>query len=613
MRLFLLSALLFLATVVAAKPSVEHYSPPFWYIGMPNNTVQIILHGKDLKDSEIIVDQQGIRITEVYKVENPNYAIIDLQIDPVCTPGTYNIKIKNGTEEIVVGYELKARSTNHQEIRGLDNSDFIYLIFPDRFSNGDPKNDKVVGMTEQTLDRKEMFDRHGGDLQGIINHLDYVQSLGATALWLNPVQENDQPEESYHGYAITDHYQIDARLGTNELYKELVQKTHDRGMKMIMDVVFNHTGNNHWLIKDLPARDWIHQQETFERTNYRATTLMDPYASKYDRDLMTDGWFDTHMPDLNQANPFVARHLIQNSIWWVEYARIDAFRIDTYAYSDQQFMAEWALEVKMSNPSVTFFGETWVHGTPVQAWFTGNAKVRPNFQTGLPGVTDFQLYYAINEAMNGEFGWTDGVARIYYTLAKDYIYDNAYNNVVFVDNHDLSRFYSMVGEDLNKFKMGMAFLMTTRGIPMIYYGTEVLMKNYADPDGKVREDFPGGWDGDKLNYFKANSRSGDVEAAWNYISSLGKWRMRHPALHDGRLTQFVPEKGVYVYFRHNGLETIMVIMNTNEEAVDVNTDRFQELMGGYTKATEPMMGDTYKDLSSIKVQPNSVTILELMK
>lgn len=595
--------------------TLDRVDPPFWWAGMNQPRVQLLLHGRMLAGSTVSLAYPGLTVEGVSRVENPNYLFIDLYLDPAqVQPGTFNITLQRGQETLTVQYELKARRQEPNRIQGLDPSDLIYLIMPDRFANGDLANDKVPGMLQPEAHRTEQYGRHGGDIQGVIDHLDYLQDLGITTLWLNPAEENNQPHESYHGYAITDHYRIDPRLGDNELFRQLVEDCHRRGMKVIRDVVYNHVGDQHFFIRDLPMPNWVHQWDTFTKTSYRAPTLMDPYASERDRSLMAKGWFDTHMPDLNQSNPKVATYLIQNSIWWIEYAGYDGYRIDTYAYPDQQFMARWAEAIRAEYPQFTFFGETWVHGVPVQAWFTQETKGKA-FDSHLPGVTDFQLYYALNDALNQPFGWTEGVARLYYTLAKDYVYTDPTQNVVFLDNHDVSRFYSVAGENPAKYQMGVGFVLTTRGIPQVYYGTEILMRNYFDASNhdKVREEFPGGWPGDKANKFTAAGRTAEEQAAYTFFRTLARFRRESPALTEGRLMQFVPEAGVYVYFRYHPKQTVMVIMNQNEAAVKVPTGRFAERMTGFQGARDVITGATLSTLDQVEVAGPGIRILELTR
>ncbi|MCB0637481.1 MAG: glycoside hydrolase family 13 protein, partial [Lewinella sp.] len=586
-----------------------------WWTGMANPEVEILISDTEVRDLEPYVFYPGVEIRQVTRLENPNYLFVLLHIGPGTRPGTFAIELLDGAGKSTrqYPYELRARSTAPDRVQGLDASDLIYLIMPDRFANGDPGNDSVEGMQQTGINRDKVFFRHGGDLIGIMERLDYLGELGVTALWLNPVFENDEPYESYHGYAPTDHYHVDARLGTNEQYQQLVRLCHERGIKVVMDVIFNHVGDQHWFIRDLPSRDWIHQWPVYTKTTYRAPTLMDPYASAADRARMADGWFDKHMPDLNQSQPQLANYLIQNSIWWAAYTGQDAYRIDTYAYADQAFMSEWNRRMLMEFPTIGIYGEIWDHGMGIQAWFGEGDRRTAAADSHLPGVTDYQIFYAILEALSREQGWTDGVMRLYYTLAQDYLYADPFRNVLFLDNHDLSRFYTSVGEDLTKFKSGIALLLTLRGIPMLYYGTEILMTGSGGGAfGEAgRRDFPGGWSADEDDFFRARERREAVGEAFDYVQRLAQYRRSHPELFKGALTQFVPEDGVYVYFRHAGPQTLMVIFNSNEEAATVTTERFAERMGGYRQVLNVITGEMTRELRSFSLPAKGTLVLEL--
>lgn len=590
--------------------SQKRVEPPHWWVGMAHPTVELLIYDQAIRDFEPSLNYPGVQIKQVTRLQNPNYLFVELEIGPGTKAGTFTIRLKKEGEERSLEYTLHERKYAANSRLGLNDSDFIYLLMPDRFANGDPDNDTVEGMNQQGTNRAKMYFRHGGDLQGVLDHLDYLESLGVTALWLNPVLENDTHFESYHGYAITDHYRIDRRFGTNETYLQLVEACHARGIKVVMDIIHNHVGDTHWFIQDLPDETWIHQFDEFTKTTYRAPTLMDPYASRYDRERMSDGWFDGHMPDLNQQHPQLATYLIQNNIWWVEFSGQDAYRIDTYAYPDQVFMAEWGKRMQKEYPDFNFFGETWVHGPAVQAQFTQNNQLRPDYNSYLPGVTDFQLYYAINEALQQEQGWTSGAARIYYTLAQDFLYEDPTRNVIFLDNHDLSRFFSVMGEDLRKFKSGLTFLMSMRGIPMVYYGTEILMKNFTDPDGKVREDFPGGWPDDPVDKFQEAGRTAQEQEAFSYLQHLALYRKQSTALQSGKLTQFVPENGIYVYFRQDARQTIMVAMNTHAYPQVAELERFQEMLLGFEAGQDIPTGVRF-DLGSGRLDIPAFTTLLL--
>jgi len=545
---------------------------------MPNTELQVLLYADDISSGEVTIKQDGnsVELTRVEKFENPNYLNLHFDLSKVAEPQNFEIKVKGKGFKYFYNYQLKSRKNRK---RGLDPSDVVYLITPDRFANGDTENDIIEGFNQTSLNRSEPYDRHGGDIKGLIDHLDYIESLGMTAIWPNPLLENNQPEESYHGYAFTDYYNIDPRFGSNELYAALVDSLHSRGMKIIQDVVYNHIGNEHFLYKDLPDSSWFHFWPEYMRTNYRAPLLMDPYASVEQKKIMTDGWFDKHMPDLNQKNTTVAQYLIQQTLWWIEEFDIDALRIDTYAYPDQDFMREWGASVKEAFPDIFLFAETWVHGETVQGWFLGSGLgPAPNH---VDGLTDFQVYYAINDALTKDQGWTEGISRLYYTLSADYIYEDPNKMVTFLDNHDLARFFGYVNSDLDKMKIGLGMLFTLRGIPSIYYGTEILMKE-TDGHGKIREDFPGGWSTDSLNKFTEADRTADENTIWNYIQKLSELRKTSSAIQNGKLTQFIPENGLYVYFRHDEKETYMILINVSEEEREWSKSSYSERLDGYT-------------------------------
>lgn len=588
--------------------------PANWWAGMKHNWVEILVHRQDIAGYTVkLGPTKGVKLRTVEKAESPNYLFITLDISATAKAQTVPIIFTKGTESFTHPYPILERNTA-VKAQGVNPSDVIYLIFPDRFSNGDPSNDNVAGM-HQGLQRDSLVGRHGGDLQGIINHLDYLSDLGISAIWLNPELENDQKRESYHGYAVTDHYRVDRRFGSNDLLRELVQKCHQRGIKVVRDVVLNHIGSEHWWMQDLPSKDWINQWPVMTQTTYRAPTLLDPYASEWDKKRFSDGWFVPTMPDLNQRNPHVANYLIQQAIWWMEYAGLDDFRIDTYTYSDQAFCSRWCKEVREEYPNLNMFGEIWEHGVSVQGFFADDQPLKnANFDSNLPSVVDFQICFAIHEALSREQGWTEGISRVYYTLAKDHFYKDPYLNVTMLDNHDFSRFYTIVKEDYNKYKSGMAFLLTTRGIPQIYYMTEILGTGNEWPShGNIRKDFPGGWAGDAANKFTAAGRTAQENDAFNYARTLIRYRNATPALQRGKLTQFVPVDGVYVYFRHDDAKTVMVVLNTANSERTIETARFAERMAGFTGARDVLTGAAVKDLSKLTLEKNSPLVLELVR
>ncbi len=601
-------------TTQAQLPKLDRVVPMSWWTQMANPELQLLVHGNHISDYRVSLNYKGVTIQSVDRVKNRNYIFINLIIDSTAQPGSFDILFtKKGEENLHYQYELKQQNDSPNRIQGVTSKDLIYLLMPDRFSNGNPENDRIPGMLDQTLNRDSMYDRHGGDIKGIMQHLDYIKALGATAIWCNPMVENDMPNASYHGYAATDLYKIDPRFGTNELYKEFVTKCHDMGLKVIKDVVHNHVGTQSWLIQDMPMKNWVHQWPEYTNSSYRDQPMMDPHASKIDKKLQVDGWFVPTMADLNESNPYVATYLIQNNIWWIEYAGIDGLRLDTYQYNDPQFMAKWALAMKEQFPRLSIFGETLVTWPSEQAYFTGGNTVNRGFDTHLPGVTDAALKSAIYEALNGENGWVSGINRLYAVLSQDFLYKNPMNNCIFLDNHDMSRFYSMIGEDFDKYKEGLGILLTMRGIPEIYYGTEILMKNFSHPDGLVREDFPGGWATDSVNKFTTEGRTKLENKAFQYIQTLAHYRQSSSALQTGKLMQYVPEDGVYVYFRYDNKQTVMVIVNSNEDQRELSTDRFVERMKGFTSAQNVITKEILEDLKSIPILGQSTTILELKR
>lgn len=596
----------------AQIPALERVEPMFWWTGMANPNLQLIVHGNNIASRDVQLSYPGVKLVAVHKVENSNYLFIDLRLFSGVVPGTFPIKfVKKGEKDLTYSYSLKARSHDSKRAQGVTNKDLIYLLMPDRFANGDTKNDVIPGMRETGLHRDSMYSRHGGDIQGLINHLDYLKDLGVTAIWMTPEIENDEPHASYHGYAVTDYYKIDPRYGTNELYKQYVEKCHAMGLKVIKDLVHNHIGTESYLIQDMPMKNWVHQWPKYTNSNFRDMAVEDPHGSALDKKIMLDGWFDKRMADLNENNPYVQNYLTQNHIWWVEYAGIDGFRLDTYPYNDAAYMAKWAQDVHKEFPHLSIFGETLVWSVANQAFFVQGDKVNRGFDTHLPGVTDGVVKDAITEALNGKEGWTDGVNRLYAVLAQDFLYADPTKNTIFLDNHDMSRFLSTVHEDYAKYKSGMAMLMTLRGVPQMYYGDEILMKGESNPDGLVREDFAGGWKEDKVNKFTAKGRSEKENDAFNYVRKLANYRKNTPALQTGKLMQFIPQKGIYVYFRYDDKKTIMVVYNSNEKEASTTTDYFAERIKGAKKARDIISDETI-DLNNLTIPGKSTLILELL-
>ncbi|MFM7855114.1 MAG: glycoside hydrolase family 13 protein, partial [Flammeovirgaceae bacterium] len=587
----------------SAQTPFTKVEPAFWWVGFNNPEVEVLFYHKDLNLStyQPKVQSETVKLKRVTRTENPRYVFLTLQLTHATKAGMVPIVFSDGKKSISYSYELKERSKDKNRIQGFNSADVLYLIMPDRFANGDMKNDSLPGFYEG-VHREKPFGRHGGDLKGISDHLHYIKDLGVTAIWLNPILENNQKRESYHGYAITDLYKVDQRFGSNDEYVALINKGHSMGIKMIQDMVINHIGNEHWLMKDMPEKDWVHQFPTFTRSNYRSEAVSDPYRSKHDLDLMSNGWFDNTMPDVNQSNPLFARYLIQNTLWWIEHAGIDGIRMDTYPYPDKDFMARWAKEILTEYPQFNIVGEVLMNAKPIISYWQQGAVNRDGYQSNLPSVIDFPLTNAINAALNEKGSWDTGLSRLYMTLSHDFIYPNANGNVTFVDNHDMSRYYYNMGRDMNKFKMGLTFLLTTRGIPQLYYGTELLMDGDYSIHPTVRRDVPGGWREDKENHFVREGRSKDQNEAYDFMKKLLDWRKTKSVIHTGKLMQFIPQDNVYVYFRYSETgETVMVVLNGNEKAIELKTDRFSEIMGNKTAATDIISGGRVTNLSVLQL------------
>ena len=587
-------------------------NPPFWWTGMKNKELQILIYDQAISEYDVSLrNAEGIELIDVQRVPNPNYLFVNVRITEKASPGKFEIILKKEYTAKRYLYELKQREGFYIEKRGVDNSDFIYQIMPDRFANGDPSNDSFDDMLQRGTNRNKMYFRHGGDLRGIIDHLDYIKELGANSIWLTPILENDQPYASYHGYAITDLYNIDKRYGTNDSYKKFVEICHKNGIKVIKDIVLNHIGHENWLMKDIPDNDWIHQWPEFTRSNFRAAVVHDPNRSEYDLKQLKEGWFDYSMPDLHQDNPLLGTYLIQNNIWWMEYAGLDDYRIDTWFFSDQDFLNIWVNRMKQEYPDLILFGETWGQNVSEQAYFTEHDTSVDEFAPNLPSVLDFQVNFAIEDALNKETTWTTGLSRLYYTLSKDYMYKNPYKNVIFLDNHDKSRIFTTVGEDINKLKSAIGMLMTLRGIPVLYYGTELLFTGDANPDGNVRQDVPGGWKEDKVSKFISSDRTDAENEVFDYIKKLAVYRKNTTALQTGKLTQFMPEDGIYVYFRNDESTTVMVIFNANNSEKKIKTKRFGEFLSEAISLKDIITGASILDLSELELKRNSIRILEV--
>ncbi|TNE64677.1 MAG: alpha-amylase [Bacteroidetes bacterium] len=602
------------ARTVPAVPADMRVDPPNWWTNMLHNRVELLVHRQQIGEYQVSLGKtRGVRLLRMEPADSPDYLFVTLEIDPDAPPQRVPLVFKHPEQDRTITVEFPVLQRNlAPKGQGISSRDVLYLIFPDRFANGDRGNDSYEGMRE-VHNRQDPDGRHGGDLKGIAEHLDYLQDLGITAIWLNPELENDQAQTSYHGYAITDLYRVDRRLGTNEQYRELVRQCHDRGIRVVRDVVPNHIGHLHPWMEDLPMKDWLNNWPEFTSTSYRSAVQADPYASEYDKKRFNKGWYVPSMPDLNHQNPHLANYLIQQALWWVEYSGLDAFRIDTYGFSDPEFMSRYCAAIRAEYPAIFLFGEIWENSVLMQGFYADDQPLkRAGFDSNLPGVVDFQLNFALLESLKQEQTWQEGVSKLYYTLAQDYMYMQPLNNVIMLDNHDMVRFFSEVDGNLVKYKSGLAILLTTRGIPQLYYGTEILLAGRKEPsDGNVRQDFPGGWSDDPVNKFTPSGRTVREEAAFQYLRTLIRYRNATPALQTGKLMQFVPEDGVYVYFRYDAEKTVMVVFNSADETRTVITRRYAERMTGYRRGRDVVTGEMHTDLSSLTVAANTALVLEL--
>ncbi|HHP7242937.1 MAG TPA: glycoside hydrolase family 13 protein [Cyclobacteriaceae bacterium] len=592
---------------------INRIEPPFWWIGMRNTELQLLIYKQGVGQLKPEINHKGVELLKTQSVENKNFLFLYLQIEPRTAPGRFTIYLKDGKGRIIedISYQLRSRVSNAPQLKGYDNADVMYLITPDRFANGDPENDNIPGMPEQ-MDRTNKWGRHGGDLRGIINNLDYLKDMGFTAIWLNPVLENNQPEYSYHGYSTTDYYKVDPRFGSNEEYQELVSSANEKGIKIIMDMIMNHCGSEHWWMSDLPSNEWINNPTDFFMTSHRRTTLRDPYASTYDERHFTDGWFVPTMPDLNQRNPLVADYLIQNTIWWIESTKISGIRMDTYPYSDKDFMSDWTCEVMTEYPDFNICGEEWSLNPAVLAYWQKGKQNPDGYTSCLPGLLDFPLQSALVNALNEEEAWNKGMVNLYTALSNDFLYADPFKHVIFPDNHDMSRIFSQLNEDVELFRLAMVYFATMRGTPQLYYGTEILMSNTGDDShGNIRSDFPGGWAGDEINAFQEVGLTKEQEDAMAFLKNLLNWRKTATAVHEGSLKHFAPQKGVYTYFRYNEEEKIMVILNKTNEIKKIGLDQFKEIMGDAKAARNVLSQNEISLGDSLSIGAKQPLILKL--
>lgn len=603
MKRILLLALVLICMTMSAQVKIDRIEPTDWYVGMKDPSLQLMVYGKDIRSADVKIDYPGVKIDSLVRLDSPNYLLVYLNLDGA-QPGTMKLQFTNNGKKKTVSYVLKQRAMAGADHKGFSNADVLYLLMPDRFANGNPKNDVVKGMRDQNCDRKYPSLRHGGDLAGIQQHLDYFKQLGVTALWFTPVLENDWPADktqnsSYHGYATTNYYKVDPRFGTNDEYKQLIAECHKQGLKVVMDMIFNHCSDYHpWNI-DMPSKDWFNNPHYGLQTSYKLTPVLDPYASKVDLAETVDGWFVPSMPDLNQRNPHVIKYLIQNSEWWIETADIDGIRMDTYPYADRDAMALWMKTLDKEYPNFNTVGETWVTEPPYTAAWQKDSKLQKK-NSYLKTVMDFSFYDKINQAKREETdGWWNGLNRIYNSLCYDYLYANPSSVLAFLDNHDTDRFLGNT-KDSTMLKQGLALLLTMNRTPQLYYGTEILLNGTKEvTDGNVRKDFPGGFPGDTHNCFTKEGRTAAENGMFDWTSRLLHWRQGNDVIVKGKQTQFIPYKGVYVIARQYNGKSVMTIINGTRSDNKLSVARYKEIIGSHTTAKDVITGasvDLTKDI-----------------
>lgn len=610
-------ALILSSMTMQAATKIDHIEPENWYVGMKNSSLQLMVYGKNIRDSRVSVDYPGVKIDSLVRLDSPNYLFVYLNLSGA-KPGNMVLNI-DGKK---VNYPLKARTMSGDKRIGFDNSDVLYMLMPDRFASGRNITKPMKGLNPYVVDRSKPSLRHGGDLEGVRQHLDYFNQLGVTALWFTPVLENNSPDmnsqSTYHGYATTNYYRVDPRFGTNEDYARLVAEAHAKGLKVVMDMIFNHCGYDHPWVKDMPSKDWFNTPEWMKKgdsyylqTSYKLTPVLDPYASKVDKRETVDGWFVRSMPDLNQKNPHVMTYLIQNSEWWIETIGIDGIRMDTYPYADRKAMSQWMKILNEEYPNFNTVGETWVTEPAYTAAWQKDSKLS-KVNSYLKTVMDFSFYDKINLAKHEETdAWWKGLNRIYNSLCYDYLYENPSSVMAFIENHDTDRFLEN-GKDTLALKQALALLLTINRIPQLYYGTEVLMNGTKEvTDGNVRCDFPGGFAGDKHNAFTAEGRTKAENAMFNWLSKLLKWRRNNMVITKGKQIQFIPYKGVYVIARQWNDQTILTILNGTSQAVTLPLDRYAEVIGNHQEAKDVISGRKVKLGSELQLKARDTKVIEL--
>lgn len=618
-KFFTFFSALFSICVFICQDSIFRVEPPNWWTGMVHNEIQLLCYGNNLANCDFKIGQihNDVHLKAITKTSNPNYVFIDIKILNNADPQNINLEFsKNG--DLFKSFDFPIYKKDSSGRNGFNQKDVLYLITPDRFVNGNPENDDIPYLKERP-ERENIWGRHGGDIEGIIQSLDYISEMGFTAIWINPLLENDMKKSSYHGYSTTDYYKIDPRFGTNSLYKTLCSVAKEKNIKIVMDMITNHSGSEHWFVKDPPTKDWINFEGKYTQTSHAHYSVQDPYASKYDKKAFVDGWFVETMPDLNQNNKMMANYLIQNTLWWIEYSGISGIRMDTYPYNDKEFINDWSCAVKKEYPNFMSVGEEYPkfpHAATLSYWQEGK-KNYDNYSSCLPSVLDIALMESFINSIKDlkeKDKWKTW-QEVYYMLSNDFLYPDPYKLVVFPDNHDTKRIFSTLNEDFNKFKMTMVFFSTIRGIPHFYYGDEILMTNIkGNNDGGTRSDFPGGWKGDKINGFNGKGLTQQQKEAQEFVKKLLNWRKTKNVIHYGKLMQFTPySNGIYSYFRYDENDVVMVIFNSKDKSEIIQLDRYEEIISGYKFAFDILEEKQYILENNFVIKPNSVLVLELKK
>ena len=615
------------STADASESQISRVEPLSWWVGM-ETPLQLMIQGENISAYDLHLEgANGVELTAVHKAESPNYLFADVKIRANAQPGTYYLVFTKGEESFKYAYEINARAEGSAQRKSFTTADMIYLIMPDRFANGDPANDNSPATAEKA-DRNAFFGRHGGDLQGVIDHLDYIADLGATAIWSTPMLVDDQKEESYHGYACGDYYHIDPRIGSNELYKEYVSKAHEKGLKIIMDIVTNHCGTGHWWMEDLPFVDWIHQFPEFTASNICFSSNMDINASKQDLDIQESGWFVPSMPDMNLDNPYVLQYFKQWAVWWIEYAGLDGFRVDTYPYNEREPMSQWCAAVRKEYPNFNIVGECWTNVIPQLAYWQADNENKDGFNSNLPSIMDFPLHDAIRMGLNEPAWWGQGMSRVYDCLSNDFVYHDLSKMMIFVGNHDTDRIADVVNKDPDKVKIAKTLMATMRGIPQLYCGDEQMFvsKKRSEGHGGLRFDFPGGWPGDTDNAFTPEGRAAmthnidgtEVEAGffadmYDYVRTLFQWRKDKKVIHDGDTMHFLSRDNTYGFFRYDNEDIVFVYINNSDESKNIPWDNYGEIAWNLKEGTDVLTGEKLSISNATAVAPHKALVVEFKR